>query len=182
MAPVLAAIGAVGTFLSANAATIGTVLQVGGALAGAAGTVYSGVQNEQYAKEQAKSMKSKGDQEFAISQRRAMEARRQKQLALGRAQAVAAASGGGTGDTVSDIMTGIEARGEYNALTELYNGTVARNDLYADAALTKQAGKDGKTASFMSAGTQLLGAGGTIYSDYGARKRASKAYAYETGN
>lgn len=176
MAPVMAALGAVGSFLSANAATIGTALQVGGALAGAAGTVYSANQDAKFANEQAKAMKAKGDQELAIAQRKAMETRRQKRLALGRTRAVAAASGGGTGDTVTDIMTGIEERGEYNALTDLYSGRVARSDLYREANLTKTMAREAKRSSWLTAGTSLLSSAGTIYSDYGARKRADEAY------
>lgn len=181
MAPIIAALGAVGTFLGANAGTIGTVLSVGGALASAGGSIYAGQANEQYAKDQARALKQKGDQEYAIAQRKAMETRQQKRAALGRTLAVAAASGGGTGDTVSDIMTGIETRGEYNALTDLYNGSVARNDLYTDAAITRQQGKDARKAGYLEAGTTLLGAGGTIYSDYARRKQAKQSYDYAIG-
>lgn len=181
MAPVMAALAPIAGFLAANAGTISTVMSVGGALAGAAGTIYSGQQNAEFAKVQADSMKKKGDQEVAIAQRRAMESRRQKNLALGRARVVAAASGGGTGDTVSDIMTGIEQRGEYNALTDMYNGRVARNDLYTDAFITKEQGQAGKTASYLSAGSQLLSAGGTIYSDYSDRAAAKKLYDKQMG-
>jgi hypothetical protein len=177
----MAALGAVGGFLASNASMIGTALTVGGSLLGAGGSVYSGMQAEAAANAQSKAMKQKGDQEYAIAQRRAMETRRQKQLALGRTQAVAAASGGGTGDTVSDIMTGIEQRGEYNALTDLYSGSVARNDLYTNAAITKAEGKQARTAGFINAGTGLLGTAGTIYSDYGKRKRATRSYDYEMG-
>jgi hypothetical protein len=181
MAPVIAAIPAAFSFLAANASTIGTLATVGGSLLGAGGSIYSGMQAEASAKVQSKAMKEKGDQEYAIAQRRAMETRRQKQLALGRTLAVASASGGGTGDTVSDIMTGIEQRGEYNALTDLYSGSVARNDLYTNAAITKAEGKQAKTAGFINAGTSLLSTAGTIYSDYGKRKRASRSYDYEMG-
>jgi len=182
MAPILAAIPAAFSFLASNVGTIGTIASVAGAGLGAAGTIYSGQQQAEYAKDQAKSMKAKGDQEFAIAQRKAADSRRQKGLALGRAQVVAAASGGGTGDTVTDIMTGIEQRGEYNALTDMYNGRVMQSDLYREADAVKQAGKDGKTASYLSAGTQLLGAAGTIYSDYENRKMAKKLYDYQMRN
>lgn len=182
MAPVIAALGAVGGFLAANAGTISTIATIAGGAVSAAGSIYSGQAQAQAANAQAKAMKQKGEQELAIAQRRAMETRRQKRAAMGRTLAVAAASGGGTGDTVSDIMTGLEARGEYNALTDLFNGKVARNDLFTEAALVKQAGKDAKTAGWIDAGSTLLNTAGTVYSDYGRRKRAQKGYDYEMGN
>ncbi len=181
MAPVMAALGAVGGFLASNATAIGTALSVGGALLGAGGTIYAGAQNAAFAKEQAKEMKKKGDQEYAIAQRRAMQSRREKRAALGRIQAVAAASGGGTGDTVTDIMTGVEQRGEYNALTDLYNGAITRNDLYTGAAITGEQGKMAKKASLLEAGTSLVSSAGTIYGDYWRRKQAQKAYENEMG-
>lgn len=182
MAPVMAALGAVGGFLASNIGTISTIASVAGAGLNAAGTIYGAEQQAQYAKDQAKSMKAKGDQEVAIAQRKAMESRRQKGLALGRARVVAAASGGGTGDTVTDIMTGIEQRGEYNALTDMYNGRVIQSDLYREADAVKQAGKDGRTAGYIGAASGLLSAGGTIYSDYANRKAAKKLYDYQMGN
>lgn len=167
MAPILAAIGSVGSFLAANAGTIGTVLAAGG-------TIYSGIEAQNAADAQAKQLQKKGDQEYAIAQRKAIQSRREKTLALGRAQAVAAASGGGTGDTVTDIMTGIEKRGETNALTDLYNGNVLRTDLYKEANATRKAGSSAMLGS-------LFQAGSTIYSDYGARTRARRTYDYQMG-
>lgn len=167
MAPILAAIGSVGSFMAANAGTIGSLLAAGG-------TIYSGIQNQQAANTQAKQMQRKGEQEVAIAQRKAIASRREKQQALGRAQAVAAASGGGTGDTVSDIMSGIERQGEYNALTDMYNGNVLRTDLYKEANATRKAGAQGLISSLFSAGS-------TIYSDYGQRQRAKQYYDYQMG-
>lgn len=179
MAPILAAIGTVGTFLAANAGTISTVATIGSTVAAAGGAVIGGQQAAAAANAQAKSMERKGDQELAIAQRKAIEDRHQKNAAVGRAQAVAAASGGGTGDTVTDIMTGIEARGQYNVLTDMYNGQVARHDLYSEAKATRQGGANAKTAGYIEAGGAVLKGAGTIYSDYGARKRATTAYNYD---
>lgn len=182
MAPIMLALGTVGSFLAANAGTISTIATVTGAAVGAGGTIYAGQEAASAANAQAKAMKQKGDQEIAIAQRKALESRRQKNQAMGRAQAVAAASGGGTGDTVSDIMTGIEARGEYNALTDMYNGQVARHDLYAEAKSTKKAGQAAKIGSYIDAAGTAVNAAGTIYSDYGARQRSKKAYNQDYGS
>lgn len=181
MAEIMLALGTVGSFLAANAGTISTVSTIASAAAGVGGTLIAGQEQATAANAQAKAMKAKGDQELAIAQRRAIESRHQKNQAMGRAQAVAAASGGGTGDTVTDIMKGIEVRGEYNALTDMYNGQVARNDLYSEAKATKRAGQAAKTGSYIDAAATGLGAVGTIYSDYGAKKRATKAYDYQMG-
>jgi hypothetical protein len=182
MAPIFAAIAPIVGFITANIGTIGTVMSVASAGLGAAGTLAAGAQAQEAAKLQAKEMQKKGEQEYAIAQRRAAESRKQKRSALGRTLAVAAASGGGTGDTVTDIMTGIEQRGEYNALTDMFNGAVARNDLYTDAFNTKEQGKSVKRASRIEAGSSLLSAAGTIYGDYSQRKRAKKAHDYAMEN
>lgn len=191
MATLLATIGAafsslfapttVGAGLSAGvgAATAGTAASTGlfgtGITAGqigtglsALGTLYGGIRSNQAAKAEAKQMKQKGDEELAISQRRASERRKEKERAQSRALAVAGASGAGTRDpTVTQIMAGIENQGEYNALTELYTGQMERNSLRAGASARRAEGRSDLFGSVLSAGS-------TIYSDY----RRKNAYGY----
>lgn len=59
----------------------------------------------------------------ATGQRGAIEQSRQADLAISRAVAVAAGSGAGASDpTVAKLVGDIAGRGQYNALTSLYNG------------------------------------------------------------
>ena len=97
-------------------------------------------------------MKAKGDEEQAIGQSRAMQARREKDLARSRIQAMAAASGGGADDTsITNLMQGVEQQGNYNSMLELYQGNSGRNKAYASAAARRAEGGSALTGSIISA-------------------------------
>src|SRR5690606_1168127 len=82
----------------------------------------SGRAAEQAAIFEARQMRTQAGQEQAVSQRAAEERMREAGLLMSRAQAVAAASGGGALDpTVLRIIGGLAAEGELAAATEQYN-------------------------------------------------------------
>lgn len=168
MAPILAAIPALLTTATtaAASASVPTLLTGAATALSAGGSILSGVQQKQASDAEAKALKTKGEQEVALAQRKALESRREKDRALGRVKAVAAASGGGTGGSVSEIMAGIEQRGEYNALMDMYNGLSARNDLRNEARVAKAEGKSALVGSMIDAGSTILKGGSTIYKDY----------------
>lgn len=147
--------------MAANAPLIGAGIT-------AAGSIYSGIRENQNAGMEAKMLKRKGDDELAIGARKAQAARREGDLALSRAKAVAAASGGGTADdTVTNIMAGIETRRDYNSLTEMYKGQQSRADLYTQANMRRREGRDA-----IIGGT--LNAGSSIYSGIAEQRRANR--------
>jgi hypothetical protein len=75
------------------------------------------------AKFEARQMRTQAGQEQAVAQREAENRLRESALLMSRAQAVAAASGGGALDpTVLRIIGGLAAEGELAAATERYNG------------------------------------------------------------
>lgn len=75
------------------------------------------------AKFEARQMRTQAGQEQAVAQREAENRMRESALLMSRAQAVAAASGGGALDpTVLRIIGGLAAEGELAAATERYNG------------------------------------------------------------
>jgi hypothetical protein len=174
------AIALAGPLLASAAGTAGTVASTLGSYApligaglGAVGSIYSGVREQQNAKFEAAQLKQKGDQEFANNARLAQQKRREGRLALSRARTVAAASGAGTGDdTVTNIMAGIETKSDYNALTDMYNGMQARDDLYSEAAVRKSEGSDAMTSSLFNAGTSLYGG----LSEYTRQKKMDAYY------
>jgi len=164
---ILALAAAAGTAASATPA-LSTLATAGTAL-GAAGTLYSGLQANAGADFEAKQLKAKGDEEFALGQRRAMQARREKDLAQSRIRAVAAASGAGAGsgdDSITALMEGVEQQGDYNALLELYQGNSARNKAYAGAGARRTEGRSALTGSVPGAAGK---AGSNLYSIYGKR-------------
>lgn len=157
-----------------TAGTIGSTLATYAPLIGAgitaAGGIYSGIRENQNAKVEATMLKAKGDDEFAAKARDAQMRRREGRLAISRARTVAAASGAGTGDdTVTNIMAGIQAKSDYNALTDMYSGVQARDDLYKQAGVRRREGSDAITAS-------LFNAGSSIYSGIERYNRASDPY------
>lgn len=104
-----------------------------------------------------------GRQEFAAAQRDALEAKLQGQLVESRQQAVAAASGGGSGEdapTIIRLMTETGARTQYAVDTAIYRGTATRDRYYA-AAREKRATGDSSLL-----GGQL-GAAGTLFGGIG---------------
>lgn len=175
MAEVLALIGSVfssaisaassaGSFIAANAGTIGTALSAGS-------TIYGGVRGLTSANATAKELKRKGDNELAVAQREAMRRQRETQLVVSRQNAVAAASGAGATDpSVIATEAKTQQEGDYNSMLDMYNGMVSRADLYHEAATTKKEGVGKLLGSFMDAGS-------TIYSDYKRRSRARAEYA-----
>lgn len=138
-------------------AGISAVMGVLGGVLSGVGSIYSGVQANAAAKFEAKQMKIKGDAEFAKSQRDAMQHRKEKELVLSRQRAIAASSGGGTGDpSIEAIMSKTEQAGEYNAMMDMYNGVTARNDLYRGAAVKKKEGKSALFGGFLNAGSTIF--------------------------
>lgn len=132
--------------------TVGTALTAGG-------TVFAGARANQMAQQEAKLLKKRGDEEFAVAQRDAIADKTQARLMQSRARAVAAASGGAVADrTVEDILAGIGARGDYNAKANYYMGATRRNNMYAEASMSRSRGKDALVSS-------IIDAGGTLFSD-----------------
>lgn len=169
MATILATLG---TSFASAMASLGTVsgLSTLGTLLSVGGTIYGGLSAASNAADEAAQLKVKGDNEFASSQRKAMEQRRQTALVLSRQRAVAAAGGGDATDpTVTAIMGRTEQQGEYNAMIDMYNGSVSRADYYKDAASKKSEGK----ASFIGS---LFDAGSTIYSAAAKKKQMAAGY------
>jgi len=147
---------------------------------------YAAATTRQQADYIAKQEEQRAGQERAASQRAAMEEKRKGRLVGSRAQAVAAASGGGALDpTIVDIGADIAGEGEYRAMTSLYQGEEAARGLEGSAAVRRYAGNNeaellqyqGRAAaaagrskmmgSFLSAAGSIGSAGSSLYSKYG---------------
>lgn len=176
MAEVLAVLGTIGSqvmsaattagsFIAANAGTIGTALSVGS-------TIYGGLAANAQAKGEAKNLKKKGEQQIAVAQREADRKRRETNLLLSRQTAVAGASGAGVTDpTVLSVMGKTKTEGDNAAMLDMYNGMVNRSDLYTEANTVRGEGKSKLFGTFLDAGS-------TIYSSLARKKRTSLEYSY----
>lgn len=172
MAEMMAVLGALTTKLVAGATAAGSFLTSPAGMAigtglTAASTIYGGVQANQDAKVESKYLKEKGDQEFSSAQRESMRRRRETALVVSRQKAIAGASGGAVTDpTVQSVMEKTTAEGEYSAMMDMYNGTISRANLNAEAASVKRSGKRKLVSSFLDAGS-------TIYGDIAKRRQPS---------
>lgn len=106
----------------------------------AIGTIMQGIAAKNDAEFEAGQLEMKAQEEIAASQRDALDKRREGALASSRAQAVAAASGGGAGTdapTIVKIMSGIAGQADYNAKTSLYGGRSRAQGLRQQAKATR---------------------------------------------
>lgn len=120
-----------------------------------AATVLSVLSNERAAKSDAKQLRYQAGQTRASSQRAAAEERRRARLLDSRARAVAAKSGAGVSDpTVVNLRGDIEARGEYNALSRMYEGETEAGSLELEAVERRRAARGRSIATVLdSAGS-----------------------------
>ena len=130
---------------------------------------------------QASAMEQSAGQERAASQRGAVEQRRQGRLVGSRAQAFAAASGGGALDpTVVNLLGDLGNEADFRAATALYQGEDAargreysavlqraagQGDLYAGE-VARQAGINARNRSYLSAAGGIVGSAGKLYNAY----------------
>jgi hypothetical protein len=113
-----------------------------GAGLGAIGTVKAGQAADAQAKQDALNMEAQGKEELAASQREAFQKRREGALINSRAQAVAAASGGGADDpTIVRLMTQTAKDAETNAGSVMYGGISRRRGLFDSARARRTEGK-----------------------------------------
>jgi hypothetical protein len=117
------ALGAAGAATSAAGTLSGAAAGAGALRAQGPATMLAAVYKSQEDKYAA-------DTALASSQRQAIDAGQQKDLVLSKIQAGAAATGGDTADdTVVNLAGQTEAKGEYQQLMDLFNGTSKFNAL-----------------------------------------------------
>jgi hypothetical protein len=124
----------------------------------AKGQLKEGKVANQAAKFEAAQMEIKGDEAYALATRAAAQERHKGVLLASRANALAAASGGGTDNqNITHIIAGIENEAEYNSMMEMYKGNVQRQDLFLGAKSRRVSGKNAKTAAYYNAAGTILG-------------------------
>lgn len=131
-------------------------------------SVMGGQSQKAAAEYKAAQMNQQAGQDRASAQRDAIEQQRQATLAQSRLRAVA---GGGAGDpTVVKLSEDIAGEGEYRALTSLYNGEERARGLEMAAAGKQLEGSQAVTASYLKAGSSILGKGPSLHEKYGLGK------------
>jgi hypothetical protein len=139
-------------------------------------TASAKVENE-LAQYRAKQLEQNAGQERAASQHRAEQARKQARLVQSRARAVGAAGGAVKGTDIEDILAGLEAEGDYNVKSALYEGEEAARGMEAQAEAERYGGAIGKKmaayqagatrrAGYMSAAGNIMQGAASMYDKY----------------
>lgn len=142
-------------------------LTAASAVIGVGSTLMAGKQQNDLATFEAGQMQANANAERAVSQREAAQERRRSEYLQGRARAVAASSGAGVSDpTIDNIVAGLDAEGEYRALTALYNGEQQAEGMELGAKVRKIEGRNAKSASRYKAASTLMNSGESLYDKY----------------
>lgn len=153
----MAVLAAAAPFLAAAGTVVSTI-----------GAIQQGNAQQAAANYQAAQLTQQAGQDRATAQRQAIEERRKAGLALSRVQAFSAASGAGATDpTVNNIAGDIAGQGEYNALTQLYNGEERARGLENQASATRFQGQQAHQAGLFKAGSTILEGGTSLMTKYG---------------
>ena len=106
---------------------------------------------------------------MGASENKAISDNTQEQLLLSHARALAASGGGSASDptVVNQVEAPIEAQGEYNQMTDLYNGENQSQALRSQAALQQYEAENNASGAFINAGSTLMsGATSSLFSRY----------------
>lgn len=137
-----------------------------GALSAKSASDQGNAQNRAASK-QAEMARQKGIQETALAYDRARSERSQADSFQSDLIAQAAAFGGGTSDmAVTNMLVDADARGEYNALTQIFEGQSRQKDLNYQANLTQYEGRSARRAGNMKAFSTVLDTASSIGSMY----------------
>lgn len=142
-------------------------LAVGGAALSAGGTILGANAEAKSLKGEANQLEQQAGQTRAASQRQAMEERRQSRFLQSRALAVGAATGGASDPTVVNAIAGLEGEGEYRALVRLYEGEEEGRGMEVEAKNRRKEAKNVKRAGYISAASQILKSGASMFERYG---------------
>lgn len=146
--------------LAGGAGSLGTAMGVASAGLGLAGALSSANAQEKQAKAQAAEIQRQGNEQHVARIRKAQDARREGQLMLSRYDAVAGASGAGSGqmNTIADIIKYTSAE----AGTQAGLGQQAANNSAASAANTISAGKHSAMQTRIAGVGNFLGSMGKV--------------------
>jgi hypothetical protein len=126
----------------------------------AAGSVYAGQKSREAANIVAAQEEDQGREEFAASQREAFERSLEAKLTMSRQQAIAAASGGGSGADAPSIVRLQEKtaeRGQYGEDSARYGGESRRRSSFRSADARRRTGENNFVGSLFTAGGTLTG-------------------------
>lgn len=183
MATAVAIAAVAATVISTGVAVYSASQQADAAEAEGQAQYNAAVERANAANNAATQLEQQAGQTRAAAQRKAIADRQNAALVQSRARALFAASGGTSTDPSAVNITGqLGARGEYNALIDLYNGEESAQGMDYQATLDRATGQSDISAGQFSQGIAnqraglfpiqaagtILGAAGGLYAKYGA--------------
>lgn len=144
---------------------------VGAGVMGAAGKMMEGGAAESASESKSNALNAgaaaqqrKASEERALSQRRAEDQQAETQRLMSKQRAVSAASGGGTGGSAAVIEAETAGEGHFKSELDLWQGEERGKGLDFQAEIDRAAAKDSRRqgkaarqASYLAAGSQILG-------------------------
>ena len=144
------------------------IAQLSGAAISAYGTIAGGKAAREMGDIEKAQYYEKALKVEAVAQREAIAERDKAGLYKSRAKAVTAASGFASDDPgATRIQQDLDAQGEYNAMAALYSGYQQSKDLRNQGNVAEADGNNAYKASKVSALTNLLQTGGSMFMSYG---------------
>ena len=144
------------------------IAQLSGAAISAYGTIAGGKAAREMGEIEKAQYYEKALKVEAVAQREAIAERDKAGLYKSRAKAVTAASGFASDDPgATRIQQDLDAQGEYNAMAALYSGYQQSKDLRNQGNVAEADGNNAYKASKVSALTNLLQTGGSMFMSYG---------------
>lgn len=142
-------------------------LTAASAVIGVGTTLMAGKQQNDMAAFEAGQMIESAKAERAVSQREAEQERKRSKYLQSRAKSLAAASGASANDpTIENIIGGLDAEGEYRALSALYNGEQQAEGMEMGAKVRRIEGRNARRAANYRAAQTIMGAGSSLYETY----------------
>ena len=147
-----------------------TILDVGGSLLKASGTISAGKAQQANLNFQASQLEQQAGQTVAGATYAMQEPIRQGEYLASTALARAAASGGGASDpTIVNDIARINQEAHYRALVALYNGQEQAAGMMDQAQVLRNEGRAAKKAAKLKALPTILDAGTTLWDRYGPK-------------
>lgn len=135
-----------------------------GGVVSAMGTLAAGADAKEAAYFKAAQEEQQAQESRAASQRSAMESRRQAQLAISKIQANSAAGGSlASSGNPLQISENVAARGEYQALADMYKGENRARGLEDTAMGSRMTGDAAERGATYKAFGTLLSTGGSMF-------------------
>ena len=132
-------------------------LAIIGGIISAVGSIAQGVAANNAAKAQAQAMEIRADEERAVGQREAIRRAKEAKLVLSRQQAVAAASGGGTGDpTIVNLMSGVAQEGAYQSGVANWKGETSGQNYDYQADIRRMEGRNALIGGFIGGASSIF--------------------------